>query len=388
VLAAGGALVALLAVRFSAAQSPPTAADLETARALYKEGKELRAAGHLREALEKLRAAHTLGRTPITGVELARTYVMLGELVEARDVALDVARIPLASDETERSADARRDAAALADDLRARIPSIEVHADEGAAIIVDGERVPDAARGEPRRVNPGTHTVVERAADGREAQATVTVGERESRVVTLSFGPPAAGPQPLADARGSEPGARGVATGATSFPAPSVSEGPGPPGPDGFIFGAGFTLSPHVYLTATDDPPAYKTVLEVMAGGGVEIGAALTPRFEIFGRAFVALGDRGKPSYALGVGPAFSYRLLPILWLGGGVGGGRADTKFEGLPYSTDWVLYAQLEASLAVIENAHGQWLVSVQPGYYFANQKSDNPDVFANVSFGYRSF
>src|SRR5262249_44422469 len=110
----------------SPAQAQPTAADLETARALFREGQELRARGELSEANDKPRAAHAAGRTPITGLELARTHEMLGQLVEAREVALDVARIPVASDETERSAEARAQAAQLADALRPRIPDLTV----------------------------------------------------------------------------------------------------------------------------------------------------------------------------------------------------------------------------------------------------------------------
>ncbi len=91
----------------SSSAQPANAADLEAARTLYREGKALRAQGDLVGALSKLKAAHELGRTPITGLELARTYEMLHLLVEARATCLDVATIPVASDETERSVTAR-----------------------------------------------------------------------------------------------------------------------------------------------------------------------------------------------------------------------------------------------------------------------------------------
>src|SRR5260221_7276029 len=112
----GAALVLALAVTFGSpmalAQShTPTAQELETARSLYKEGKALRARGDLRGALEKLRAAHALGNTPVTGIELARTYATAGKLVDAREVCLGIARTAVASDETEKSAEARAEAA-------------------------------------------------------------------------------------------------------------------------------------------------------------------------------------------------------------------------------------------------------------------------------------
>ena len=102
----------------------PSAEDFATARALYKEGKDLRAAGNLKGALEKLTAAHTLGRTPLTGIELARVEVQLGLFVEAREVCIGIGRLAVEPDETPRSAEARKDAAKLADELRPRIASL------------------------------------------------------------------------------------------------------------------------------------------------------------------------------------------------------------------------------------------------------------------------
>ena len=139
------ALALLAAARPALAQSThePTASELETARTLFKEGKELRAKGNLPAALEKLQAAHALGNTPVTGLELARTYVLLGKIAEAREVALYAARIAVASDETPKSADARVDAQKLADDLGPRIPTLAVKiaglaAGQGAHLVIDG----------------------------------------------------------------------------------------------------------------------------------------------------------------------------------------------------------------------------------------------------------
>src|ERR1019366_10325032 len=135
------------------------------------EGKELRAAGDLPGAIGKLQAAHALGNTPVTGIELARTYATAGKLVEGREVALQVARIPVASDETEKSADARAEAAKLAEDLRPRIPTLTarvsgVGPDEVMHLSIDGAAVPDVAVREPQKVNPGKHEVVVRVGDG------------------------------------------------------------------------------------------------------------------------------------------------------------------------------------------------------------------------------
>jgi hypothetical protein len=191
----------------------PSAQELETARSLYKEGKGLRAAGNLGAALEKFQAAHALGNTPVTGIELARTYVMVGRLVEAREVCLQIARMPVASDETEKSAGARTEAAALGEELRPRIPSLSVRiegaaAGEGVHLSIDGAEVPDVASGEPQKVNPGVHRVAARVGEGaeaREARGDAAVQEGQAAEMILTIPPAAALAQPTAHPRWSHP---------------------------------------------------------------------------------------------------------------------------------------------------------------------------------------
>ena len=97
-------LTALPATSF--AQPPPTtapnaqpsAADLESARELFKEGREARQNGDLKRALDRFKAAHAYGQTPVTALELGRTHIQLGELVEGREVLLSVARIKVQPD--------------------------------------------------------------------------------------------------------------------------------------------------------------------------------------------------------------------------------------------------------------------------------------------------
>jgi len=195
----GLGLVAIAPCRRAAAQaSLPSAQELETARWLYKQGKELRASGDLRGALEKFQAAHALGNTPVTGIELARTYVMVGRIVEAREVCLHIARMPVASDETEKSAEARTEAFRLADDLKPRIPTLVVKigglaAGEIAHVSIDGAVVPEAAMNEPQKVNPGKHSVVARAGEGpsaREAGGAAEVAEGGSAEIELTMPAP------------------------------------------------------------------------------------------------------------------------------------------------------------------------------------------------------
>jgi hypothetical protein len=185
----------------------PSAADLETARALYKEGRTLREEGKMQEAREKLKAAHALGQTPITGLELARTHAALGEMVEAREVCLGIARIPVAPDETDRSVAARAEAAQLAETLKPRIPSLVIRVPAGQGqpptVVVDGQPIPVAALGQLRKVNPGRHDVVATFSDGGQSRVMVEVREGETAEVGVALPPPGAPalavtPQPYA----------------------------------------------------------------------------------------------------------------------------------------------------------------------------------------------
>lgn len=176
----------------SLAHAAPSAADMETARQLFKQGKELRDKGDLTGAREKLKAAHALGQTPITGLELGKTHTLLGELVEAREAFLSVARIPVASDETKKSADARVECDKLAGELKTRIPTVRVilagvPAGTSAKVTVDGEELPSAALTEPRSVNPGHHVIVAKVTGNPESRAEIDLKEAEARDVTLSL---------------------------------------------------------------------------------------------------------------------------------------------------------------------------------------------------------
>jgi hypothetical protein len=186
------ALLALsLALPSVALAQQPSAADMETARQLYKQGRELKAKGDLKGALEKLLAAHAVGRTPLTGIELARVEVELGMVVEAREVCLSIARTPVASDESKRSADARVAAAALAEELKAKVATIVIRLvgtapGDKVTLAIDGIIIPDVALAEPRKVDPGRHSLAAHLEGGEDARVSVDVTAAETKEVTLA----------------------------------------------------------------------------------------------------------------------------------------------------------------------------------------------------------
>ncbi len=181
-----------------AASAQRTAQDISSARQLYNDGIALRDSGDMKGALEKFKAAHALGNTPITGIELCRAYSALTQPVEAQEACLSVARIPPLAEETPRSKDARNDAARLAEVEGKKIGSIRIKltgvpAGRQATVIVDATPVAAAAVGEPRALNPGVHTIVAKVGTGPETRATLETREGETRELELAVQPPPEG---------------------------------------------------------------------------------------------------------------------------------------------------------------------------------------------------
>jgi hypothetical protein len=281
-------------------------------------------------ALEKLRAAHALGNTPVTGIELARTYVLVGRLVEAREVCLRVGRTPVAPDETEKSADARAEAAHLAAELEPRIATLVVRiagleAGESARVAIDGRQLPDAAIDQPQRIDPGKHEIAARVGEGassREQRATTELSEGESKEVSLAMPPAvvAASPPPRAP----------PATPATAPAAPSEQRWP-PLATTGFIVAAaGGVVGLVTGAIALDQKNALDTVCKAMKECGPQKGGwsaldsahswatASTVSFSVAGAglavAIVAVLARDHRS-----GPRGAVTLSP--WVGAGTAG-------------------------------------------------------------------
>ncbi len=185
--------VALVAVAIAAAATPAlaqSAADVATARDLFREGLRLRDQGKVDEALVKLRAAHDLYDTPPSSLELARTLAMKGELAEAEETANAVRRIPASSKESAHSRAARAEAQKLATDLHARVPTLTITAAgavDGVTLTLDGEPMPSSLLGIARRLDPGEHTVVAKTPRGQVVTRKVTLAERDAKTLELEI---------------------------------------------------------------------------------------------------------------------------------------------------------------------------------------------------------
>jgi hypothetical protein len=201
-----------MAMPRSAWSAAPTPEEKETARTMMDAGHAQRDAGDHKAALALFDGADAIMHVPTTGLEVAREYMALGQLVEARDAIQRVIRSPKGEDEPDVFREARNKAAALDDELAKRIPAVRIIAsgapeDAPMQVMVDGQPVPVAALIAPFRVNPGHHVVVATVAS-TDVRQEVDVTEGQTVSVTLAF--PSSPPAAEADASSSsEPRAEG-----------------------------------------------------------------------------------------------------------------------------------------------------------------------------------
>jgi hypothetical protein len=174
----------------SPALAEPSLADRETARSLMDEGDRKRDAGDLKGALKSYEAADAIMHVPTTGIEVARTQIALGMLLEARETLGRILRSPVKPNEPAPFTAARKAADTLNAELGPRIPAIQVviqNADQGQAqISIDNEQIPPAASSVPRKVNPGAHVVLVKVGSA-DKQVDVMVAEGETKTVTVDF---------------------------------------------------------------------------------------------------------------------------------------------------------------------------------------------------------
>ena len=194
-------VAALLLVASAARAQPPPAApvedQVEAARALYKEARELRRQGKLREATDKALEAYRTAATPVTALEAGELLVEAGRLVEARDLVRAVALLPVSPRESDKGRDARAQAAALAGQLDMRIPKI-AFADRPPAVqlLLDGRPIPPTDATAWQGLDPGAHTLVVRADDRQCTAINLVLSEGEERTIDLHAAASACRPEP------------------------------------------------------------------------------------------------------------------------------------------------------------------------------------------------
>jgi hypothetical protein len=183
-----------IAVSLPAYGAEPSAQERETARRLMDDGDAKTSEKDYAHATEAYQKAHAIMHVPSTGLELARSYERQGRLVEARDLALDVLRMPKVPREPEAFQRARVDATKLADTLASRVGTltIEVTGIQAASqvrVSVDGTVVSETVRGIGFAADPGKHSVEASAPGYSTAKLEVEVPEGGRVPATLRLEP-------------------------------------------------------------------------------------------------------------------------------------------------------------------------------------------------------
>ena len=327
----------------SAAVADPTPADRETARTLMQQGREAVAKGDPKEALKRFKGADDIMHVPTTALEVARTLVALGQLVEARDFIAAIRQTQTKANEPQPFKDARTKADDLDNSLNGRIPSLVISvkgAPEGQtpSVSVDGTDLPAGVMGLPRAVDPGHHVVLAKlstkTAQG-EGKQEIDIKEGEQKPVEVTMTVTLTPEQPAQPAAPAEPEtlpsstvshsptlltwvgiglggaglATGIVTGALSLSKKSALQGECPNdvcAPGNSDYGAANTFA------------TVSTVGFIVAGVGA--GVALVTL--IIGHEAPAAAPAEAPAAA----PAAETGLIVHAWIG--VGGGGVSGTF------------------------------------------------------------
>jgi hypothetical protein len=196
-------LLALSLLAGAARAGDPSAGDKETARGLMASGMSKYQAGDYQGALSDFEAADLIMAVPTTRTAVGKAQEKLGRLLEARDTLIGVARMPKDPKESEPFEQARREAAALEQDLARRIPALKLAVSgppQGTAVTasIDGTAIPQALVAVERKLNPGTHRVKVSAPGFEPVEITVELAEGEQKTLPVALKPAGAGgaPQP------------------------------------------------------------------------------------------------------------------------------------------------------------------------------------------------
>ncbi len=209
----------------------PAGAQKETARSLMIEGRAKMDARDYAGALGDFQAAHRIMNVPTTALHLARAQEALGLLMEARDTALSVARMPLQQDEPNAYSQARKSASELATSVAARIPSLVVQVSglpKGLTRVVKLGDLPLAVEllGQPRELNPGKYVIEVQAVGYVTERREARIVEKQKQIIEISMvpAPEEVAPSTLAGAA-SPPTARESPTSSGPRPVASLEAG-------------------------------------------------------------------------------------------------------------------------------------------------------------------
>jgi hypothetical protein len=180
-------LVVMMATARGLAASDPSAEDRTTARELALEGHNALQAGDYALAVDRFSRADHLVHAPTILVDLGRSYIGLGRLVQAHETFQQVIREGVAADapapwhkalQAAKEEDAR---------LKPRLAwvTIRVEGADTPNVQLDGEPLPAASLGVKRAVDPGHRSVTAGAEGFFQAMGSLDLAEGEASELRL-----------------------------------------------------------------------------------------------------------------------------------------------------------------------------------------------------------
>lgn len=346
--------------------APARADDVEKARELFTRGLDAYQAGDLEGARTFFRDAEAAHHAPAIVYNIG----LVEEKLEHPQAAVDAYERYVA--EAGDAGELATPATSAIVQIKARSTRLRVQTKPpGARVFLDGAPLADSSV----LVTAAHHVLVAQGDDWRAEQEIEARGGGELLNVTL------AAPAP-------SPPASLARTPVVRAPLSAPTEAR----PDDLTWGAAFAFVPAYMLGVTTKGATNdKAAATIVAGPLVELGYALTERFEVLARALGGLGPDGKPTYAWMGGPGLSFEAIRRrLWIGATFTGGQLETK-AGNPkarYGTDIVFGALTEVNVVVLDKPSGQWMAGIQPAFLLTEMHNDNTTFFFPFTFGYRSY
>ncbi len=283
----------------SARADDGNAADVATARDLFIQASAAAQKGSWEEARALYERSLALKRAAITLYSLGVAQKRTGQWVEAIESLRAFLAEPSATATKAYEGPARDAIVELTPKLAHVTVTLAGGALEGARVEIDGRRVPDAALGAARPLNPGAHVLTATAPHRTPVKRDVTVKEGESTAVelVLEIEPPA--PSATASAGPAGPVTSGAPAGTSAATAQATGTATAPPSLPGepsrvlpvtLLVGGGALLAGGIAMGLTgvsdagsaptrDGPDARRARTEaligdILAGAGVAAAAA------------------------------------------------------------------------------------------------------------------
>ncbi len=298
------------------ARAQVTDAERAAARDLFKQGDELQRAGKFAEALDKFMRAQQVVQAPTNVLRIAECQAAGGQLVEASESYRTVIRWTLPAGAPPAFQSAVDQARGELAQVEPRVPRLRVVVRPGPAaagtagtatapagavkaqsLVIDGTAMAAALLDEPIPLDPGEHKVQVTAPGQSSGVLSLTLRERDNRVLEVEL-------KPSADGAGAAPLPGPAASAGSPAATPSTAAPPAPP-----AYGTTTSSNEPAVPPPFEPPPGSgarkpsKTGLLLGGHLGLSIPTGNVPLATggAFSQSSAALGDVSGPGLALGL---------------------------------------------------------------------------------------